>query len=59
MSRQDDKRIAALARKNAAKMNKPPRDSQSARFDPTLRIRSGEQDADTKRLFKEMKRREF
>ena len=47
MSRADDKRIAALARKNAAKIN------------PTLRQRPGEQSPETQRLFKEMKRREF
>jgi len=32
---------------------------QAADFDPTLRQRSPEQDSETKRLFKEMKRREF
>jgi hypothetical protein len=58
MSKADDKRIAALAKKNAAKI-KPPRDEQVTRFDPTLRHRRGEQEAETERLFKEMKRREF
>jgi hypothetical protein len=58
MSRQEDKRIAALAKKNAAKI-KPPAADQSAQFDPTLRQRPAEQTEDTKRLFKEMKRREF
>jgi len=38
MSRADDKRIANLARKNAAKI-KPPKDEQTAKFDPTLRHR--------------------
>jgi hypothetical protein len=38
---------------------KPPRQEQAADFDPTLRQRAPEQDAETKRLFKEMKRREF
>jgi len=57
MSKSEDKRIAALAKKNAAKI-KPPRDEQSAQFDPTLRQRP-EESAETRRLFKEMKRREF
>ena len=58
MTRRDDQRIAALAKKNAAKV-KPPRQEQAADFDPTIRQRAPEQDSDTKRLFKEMKRREF
>lgn len=58
MSRAEDKRIAALARKNAAKI-KPPKDDQAGQFDSTLRQRPPEQSAETKRLFKEMKRREF
>jgi hypothetical protein len=58
MTRRDDQRIAALAKKNAAKV-KPPRQEQAADFDHTLRQRAPEQDAETKKLFKEMKRREF
>lgn len=58
MTKADDKRIAALAKKNAARI-KPPKEDQAARFDPTLRQRPAEQSAETKRLFKEMKRREF
>jgi hypothetical protein len=58
MTRREDQRIAALAKKNAAKV-KPPRQEQAADFDPTLRQRGQEQDPETKRLFKEMKRREF
>ncbi|HEY9506342.1 MAG TPA: hypothetical protein VIQ27_10245 [Gemmatimonadales bacterium] len=58
MTRREDQRIAALAKKNAAKV-KPPRQDQASDFDPTLRQRAPEGDADTKRLFKEMKRREF
>jgi hypothetical protein len=58
MSKREDKRIADLARKNAAKI-KPSRAEQSARFDPTLRQQPPEQDEETRRLFKDMKRREF
>jgi hypothetical protein len=57
MGRQEDRRIANLARKNAAKI-KPPKEEQREQFDPTLRQRPPE-DPETRRLFKEMKRREF
>jgi hypothetical protein len=58
MSKRDDQRIANLARKNAAKI-KPPRQDQAGQYDDTLQKQAPEQDAETKRLFKEMKRREF
>lgn len=58
MTKREDQRIAALAKKNAAKV-KPPRQDHAADFDPTLRQRPQEEDAETRRLFKEMKRREF
>jgi hypothetical protein len=58
MSKSEDKRIEALARKNAAKI-KPPKQDQAAQFDPTLRQRPAEESSETRRLFKEMKRREF
>jgi hypothetical protein len=58
MTRREDQRIAALAKKNAAKV-KPPRQEQASDFDPTLRQRAQEEDSETRRLFKEMKRREF
>ena len=58
MSKREDQRIAALAKKNAAKI-KPPTAAQRTQFDPTLRVRPADEDSETKRLFKEMKRREF
>jgi hypothetical protein len=58
MSRQDDARIAKLARKNAEKAAPPKRD-RAIQFDPTLRQRPAEDEPETERLFKEMKRREF
>ncbi|MDH5315362.1 MAG: hypothetical protein OEW44_02675 [Gemmatimonadota bacterium] len=58
MAKSDDKRIAALARKNAAKTAKPKTVNPS-KFDDTLRIRPQEEDPETRRFFKEMKRREF
>jgi hypothetical protein len=58
MGKREDQRIAALAKKNAAKV-KPPTADQSAQYDSTLRRRPPEQTSETERLFKEMKRREF
>ncbi len=58
MSKRDDQKIAALARKNAQKAKAPPKD-RTTQYDSTLRIRPADQDPDTRRLFKEMKKREF
>jgi hypothetical protein len=58
MSKREDQRLAALAKKNAAKVV-PPRNDRAVQFDPTLRQRTEEEDAETRRLFKEMKKREF
>jgi len=58
MSKRDDARIARLAKKNAEKAVRPKRD-RAAQFDPTLRQRPEEEEPETERLFKEMKRREF
>jgi hypothetical protein len=58
MSKQEDQRIAALARKNAAKVA-VPKGGHAAKYDDTLKQRPQEEDAETRRLFKEMKRREF
>ncbi|MDF3052153.1 MAG: hypothetical protein K0S19_258 [Geminicoccaceae bacterium] len=58
MSKREDQRIAALAKKNAEKVVPPKRD-RAAQFDSTLRQKPEEEEAETKRLFKDMKRREF
>jgi hypothetical protein len=58
MSKREDARIARLAKKNAERVV-PPKPDRSVQFDPTLRQRSEEEEPETKRLFKEMKRREF
>ena len=58
MSKREDQRLAALAKKNAEKVVQPKGD-KSVQFDPTLRQRHGEEDPETRRLFKEMKKREF
>jgi hypothetical protein len=58
MSKREDQRLAALAKKNAEKVVPPKRD-RAARFDPTLRQKPAEDEVETERLFKDMKRREF
>ena len=58
MSKQEDQRIAALAKKNAAKVV-PPKGDRAAKYDDTLKQRPAEEDSETRRLFKEMKKREF
>jgi len=58
MSKREDQRLAALVRKHAGKTPPPPKD-RDAQYDSTLRQRPPEQDLETKRLFKDMKKREF
>jgi hypothetical protein len=58
MSKREDQRIAALAKKNAAKVVAPKGD-RAAQYDDTLKQRPAEEDSETRRLFKEMKKREF
>jgi hypothetical protein len=58
MSKREDQRLAALAKKNAEKVVPPKRD-RASRFDPTLRQKPAEDEVETERLFKDMKHREF
>lgn len=58
MSKREEQRIAALIKKNAAKVS-GPRPDKAAQYDDTLRKKAPETDDETKRFFKEMKRREF
>ena len=58
MSKREDQRIAALAKKNAAKIVVPKAD-RAVKYDSTLKQRPEEEDGETSRLFKEMKKREF
>jgi hypothetical protein len=56
----DDRKLEALARKNAAKQAAPK--GKRRTYDPTLdatRSPEGDDDEERKRFFKEMKRREF
>jgi hypothetical protein len=59
MSKQDEQRLAKLVKKLGGKPASSPRTDRSAQYDSTLRQRAPEQDSETKRLFKEMKKREF
>jgi len=58
MTKREERRIAALVKKNTAKIADKKVD-RSAQYDDTLRRKTPEQDDETKRFFKEMKRREF
>lgn len=57
MTKADDQRLAALAKKNAAKAAKPQKPKRS-KFDDTLRDDT-EEDLDARKFFSEMKRREI
>lgn len=57
----NDKQLQALVRKNAAKAAKASQ-KRSAYTDPTLQATRGNDagdDSDAKKIFKEMKKREF
>ena len=58
MTKREERRIAALVKKNAAK-TASPRVDRTAQYDDTLRRKQPDVDDETKRFFKEMKRREF
>lgn len=57
MTKREDQRIAALAKKNAAKAA-VPKPSKAVQSDPTLRIRN-EESKESRAVFNEMKKREF
>ncbi len=58
MTKADDKKIAALAKKNAAKQVQKERTKQRHRYDDTLPDDT-EEDQDARDFFREMKKREF
>ena len=58
MSKREDAKLAKLLKKVAGKVT-PPRKDRDAQYDTTLRQRPPEQDNETTRLFKDMKKREF
>jgi hypothetical protein len=57
MSKSDDEKIAALARKNAAKVAKI-KPNRRRQYDSTLQPER-EEDLDLRDFFKDMKKREF
>lgn len=57
MTKKDDQKIQALAKKNAAKIAKP-KEGTNPNYDDTLRIKR-EEESESRTLFKEMKKREF
>ena len=57
MSKSDDRKLAALVRKNAAKAEKAKKTGRK-QFDPTLPPTTDDDD-ERKRFFSEMKKREF
>jgi len=57
LSKQDEQKLAALIRKNAAKAEKTKKKEQR-QFDKTLRPRT-EDDDERDRFFSEMQKREF
>lgn len=58
MSKSDEAKLAALVRKNAAKVEKARERKQKQRFDETL-PQDTEQDDELQRFFSDMKKREF
>jgi hypothetical protein len=58
MSKSDDKKLEALARKNAAKAAKE-KPTKRHRYDDTLGRDTEDADAEASSLFREMKKREF
>lgn len=57
MPKKEDAMIAKLVKQAAAKVAVPK--DRSRQYDDTLKIRNTEEDPETKRMFKEMRRREF
>jgi len=59
MPSQSDRKILALAKKNAAKAVEGAKPKASRKYDATLPNTEGQTDEERERFFKEMKRREF
>jgi hypothetical protein len=57
MSKREEQRLAKLVKKNTAKASNKKTDR--AKYDSTLRPTAPEEDPETRRFFKEMKKREF
>ena len=59
MSKREEQRLAKLIKKNAGKVSGVKKSDRAAQYDDTLRQKAEEVDSETKRFFKDMKRREF
>jgi hypothetical protein len=60
MSKNDEKRLAALVKKTMAKVEaKRPKEQLRRQVDDTLQPETTEEDLDRRDLFSEMKKREF
>jgi hypothetical protein len=60
MSKSEEKRLAALIKKNMAKVEaKKPKGKLRQQYDDTLQAEAGEKDLDSRDLFQDMKKREF
>ncbi len=57
MSKSDEQKLAALVRKNAAKVAKAKKQAQR-RYDKTLPPEPEDDDSESRKLFAEMKKRE-
>lgn len=57
MPKREDAMIAKLVKQAAAKVAAPK--DRSRQYDDTLKIRANDEDPQTKKMFKEMRRREF
>lgn len=59
MGKQEDQKLAALVRKNAAKVAGKKKKEAKHRYDPTLSAEPTEEDLERRDFFREMKKREF
>lgn len=59
MANSEERRLQALIKKNAAKVEAARAKKQPGKFDDTLDHRRDEDDPELRRFFKDMKKREF
>ena len=60
MSKSDEQKLAALIKKNMAKVEaKKPKDKLRKQYDDTLQKDTDEKDLDRRDFFSDMKKREF
>lgn len=59
MGKREDEMMAALVKKNAAKVAGKKKKESKHRYDPTLSADPSEEDIERREFFREMKKREF